>query len=103
MSDKSADVLPPVIRRRLKSIEKWREAKTCYSPSLARWGFSSQVQLEKGERMRAKLAACFAGVKSKLAQEVPGIIFNPPEVFPVNQKQCVVLITGWKPETILVS
>lgn len=53
--------------------------------------------------MAAKLAACFGGVKAKLNNEVPGILFNPPEIFPVNSRQCVVLITGWKPETILVS
>lgn len=95
-----ADIMPPVIRTRVKTINS--EVRSSYSKSLRRWGFVSQVQLEGGERMRNKLAACFAGVKSKLAQEVPGIIFNPPEVFPVNQKQCVVLITGWKSEIIML-
>lgn len=93
--------LAPIVRRRVPGPHA--KVETGYSSSVARWGFESLVQLEKGERMRAKLAACFAGVKSKLNQEIPGIVFNAPEVFPIDQKRCIVLITGWKPETILLS
>lgn len=97
---KEDDIMKPVVRRNVRSIDA--NVKTGYSPSLARWGYRSQVQLEPGEPMRKKLAACFAGVKTKLAQEVPGILFNPPEIFPIDTKRCIVLITGWKPESIML-
>lgn len=95
--------IQPIIRRRLKNIHQWKTVKSGHSKSLTRWGYASTVTLEKGERMRDKMAACFAGVKSKLNQDIPGIIFNAPEVFPVNHAQCVVLITGWKPEMIMLN
>lgn len=91
----------PIVRKRIRSIEV--NVRSEYSKSLVRWGYLSQIQLNRGERMRDKMTACFAGVKAKLASEIPGIKFNAPEIFPVDQRQCVVLITGWKPETILIS
>lgn len=89
-----------IVRQGVRSLNA--KVRTGYSPSLARWGYKSEVVLEHEEPMRVKLAACFAGVKSKLAQDVPGIIFNAPEIFPINTKQCIVLITGWKQETIVL-
>lgn len=94
------DVQKPIVRRPVKSIDA--KVKSEYRRSLRTWGFSSQVQVNKGERMSAKLAACFGGVKAKLNLEVPGIQFNPPEIFPVNRYQCIVLITGWKSEIIIL-
>lgn len=94
------DVSKSIIRERVSSINA--KVESSYRLSLRRWGLKSEVRLEKGERMAQKLACCFAGVKAKLNQEVPGIQFNPPEVFPVNKNECVVLITGWKPEIIIL-
>lgn len=91
----------PIIRNKVRSIDA--KVRSGYPKSLRRWGYSSQVQIEGREPMRSKLASCFVAVKKKLEMDVPGIIFNAPEIFPINHQQCIVLITGWKLETILVS
>ncbi len=93
----------PQIRKTISSVDRWKDCKSSYPKSRRTWGYVSQVMIGPKERMREKMAACFAGVKAKLEQDVPGIIFNAPEVFPVNHNACVVLITGWKLETLVLN
>jgi hypothetical protein len=96
-----SDASKPIVRRRVKSIRA--KVKSGYSRSLRTWGFEMAIQLEEGERMAKAMAEAFVGLKMGLKEAVPGIIFNAPEIFPVDQRQCIVLVTGWRSEIIMLS
>lgn len=79
------------------------KVRSRYSQSLRTFGYRSDIQLLKGERMRDRIAIAVSGIKVLLENQVPGIQINAPELFPISHDQCILLITGWKPETILIS
>lgn len=90
-----------IVRRSIPRISA--KIRSGYSESLRKFGYRSEIQLLKGERMRDRIAVAVSGTKALLEKQIPGIQINAPELFPISHDQCVLLITGWKPETILVS
>jgi len=88
----------PIVRDRLKSLRD--EPKSGYPPSQCQWGLIQELVARDDQRLAAKIGAAFYELKNILLKK--GCKVNPPEVFPVNERSCLVLVTGWTPETIVI-
>ena len=97
----------PVIRERVRSVDV--DPKSGYPPSQCTHGFVEIIQLRGDELMRERMALSFFHLKCDLEDWTkhhhPGasLNINAPEVFPVDMKQCLVLVTGWISETIILT
>lgn len=89
----------PIVRKRIRSVHI--EPKSGYPPSLRTWGIVEVIQVKPPLKMAERLAAAFLLCKDHLKKQ--GVVTNAPEIFPVNDRECLVLVTGWKPETIVLN
>lgn len=88
----------PVVRPMIKSLRD--DPQSGYNPSRRTHGFIQEIVAHDGQRLAAKMGAAFFELKNALKKQ--GCTVNPPEVFPVNEKSGLVLVTGWIPETIVL-
>jgi hypothetical protein len=100
------DTVQPVVRKCIRSVSL--DPKSEYSPSRCTHGFVEVIQLREGEKLSERMALAFFNLKCDLEDWTryhhPGATMqiNPPEVFPVDKNQCLVLVTGWLPEKIIL-
>lgn len=88
----------PVVRPMIKSLREAPESG--YNQSARTHGLIQEIVAHDGQRLAAKMGAAFFEMKGRLKAE--GCAVNPPEIFPVNDRSCLVLVTGWIPETIVL-
>lgn len=88
----------PVVHPLIKSLKD--KPVSTYNPSARTHGFVQELVARNDERLAAKMGAAFFELKNALLKQ--GCKVNPPEVFPVNDHSCIVLVTGWIPETIVL-
>lgn len=88
----------PIVRERIKSLRA--EPKSGYPPSHRTWGLIQELVARDDQRLAAKMGAAFFELKNALLKK--GCRVNPPEIFPVNDHSCLVMVTGWIPETIVL-
>jgi hypothetical protein len=88
----------PIVRPMIKSLRENPESG--YNPSARTHGFVQELVAHDGERLAAKMGAAFFELKNALKKQ--GCKVNAPEIFPVNEKSCLVLVTGWIPESIVL-
>lgn len=90
----------PIIRDMVKSVRV--DPMSGYPPSQRTHGRCEIIQLENHEKMSDRMAAAFFMLRVEL--EACGVKqINEPEIFPIDTRQCLVLMTGWIPEIIVLN
>jgi hypothetical protein len=76
--------------------------KSWHSTTLAKYGLWGSIILQPQEKMSEKMASAVAGIKHVMKQHQPDIVFNDFEVFPIDRRRCIVLVTGWNIESYVL-
>lgn len=99
----------PIVRPCIRSLDvKICPKDSCYPRSQCTHGFAENVAVEKGEKLSEKMALAMFNLKCDLEDWVrenhprATVHINSPEIFPVDKSRCIVLVTGWIPETIIL-
>lgn len=97
----------PIVRDRAANVRV--DPQSGYPMGQRTHGLCEVIQLADGEKLSDRMGLAFFNLRADLEdwtrENCPGakMRINEPEIFPIDTRQCLVLMTGWIPETIILS